>query len=382
LTTTVTSRLSELASLFLKLGITSFGGPAVHIAMMENEVVRRRRWMTHEEFLDQLGASNIIPGPTSTELAIHIGHLRAGWPGLIVAGVCFIVPAVAIVVAIAWAYVKAGQLPATRGVLYGVKPVVIAIVLQALWTLGRAALKTRALVLVGLAAVAAVIAGVNELVVLFVAGAVMALVRIARERPTRIDGTIARAVLPFFAQSAAAATATPFGLWPLFGVFLKIGAVLFGSGYVLLAFLRADLVERLHWLSEQQLLDAIAVGQLTPGPVFTTATFIGYLLGGGAGAAAATVGIFLPAFVFVALSGLFLPRLRRSPTVRATLDGINVASLALMAVVTAQLARSALVDPVTIVLAAVSALLVFRWRVNSAWLVLGGAAVGLLITLM
>jgi len=382
MTDDVTSRLTELARLFLKLGITSFGGPAVHIAMMENEVVRRRRWMTHEEFLDQLGASNIIPGPTSTELAIHIGHLRAGWPGLIVAGVCFIVPAVAIVTAIAWAYVKAGQLPAAQGLLYGVKPVVIAIVLQALWTLGRAALKTRTLVFVGLAAVAAVIAGVNELVVLSVAGAVMALVRIARERPARIDGTIARAVLPFFAQSAATVAATPFGLWPLFGVFLKVGAVLFGSGYVLLAFLRADLVERLHWLSEQQLLDAIAVGQLTPGPVFTTATFVGYLLGGGEGAAVATVGIFLPAFVFVGLSGLFLRRLRRSSIARAALDGINVASLALMAVVTAQLARSALVDPMTIVLAAVSALLVFRWRVNSAWLVLGGAAVGLLATLM
>jgi chromate transporter len=378
----VTSRLRELASLFLKLGITSFGGPAVHIAMMENEVVRRRRWMTHEEFLDQLGASNIIPGPTSTELAIHIGHLRAGWPGLIVAGVCFIVPAVTIVIAIGWAYVKAGQLPAAHGVLYGVKPVVIAIVLQAVWTLGRAALKTRTLVLVGLTAVAAVIAGVNELVVLVVAGAVMSLVRIARERPARIDETIARAVVPFFVQGAATAAATPFGLWPLFGVFLKIGAVLFGSGYVLLAFVRADLVERLHWLSEQQLLDAIAVGQLTPGPVFTTATFIGYLLGGGAGAAVATVGIFLPAFVFVALSGLFLPRLRRSPAARAALDGINVASLALMAVVTAQLARSTLVDPITIVLATVSALLVFRWRVNSAWLVLGGAAVGLLASLM
>jgi len=378
----VISRLSELASLFLKLGITSFGGPAVHIAMMENEVVRRRRWMTHEEFLDQLGASNSIPGPTSTELAIHIGHLRAGWPGLIVAGISFIVPAVAIVTAIAWAYVKAGHLPAAHGIFYGVKPVVIAVVLQALWTLGRAALKTRTLVVVGLAAVAAVFAGVNELVVLFGAGAVMALVRIVQERPARANGTIARTLLPFFVQTAATTTAAPFALWPLFGVFLKIGAVLFGSGYVLLAFLRADLVERLHWLSEQQLLDAIAVGQLTPGPVFTTATFVGYLLGGGPGAAVATIGIFLPAFVFVALSGLFLPRLRRSPIARTALDGINVASLALMAIVTAQLARSALVDPITSVLAAVSALLVFRWRVNSAWLVLGGAAVGLLVTLI
>jgi chromate transporter len=343
--------------------------------MMENEVVRRRRWLTHEEFLDQLGAANIIPGPTSTELAIHVGQLRAGWPGLIVAGVCFIVPAVLIVTAIAWAYVKAGQLPAMRGVLYGVKPVVIAIVVQALWTLARTALKTRTLFVVGLAAVIATIAGVDELVVLFGTGIVMALAHAALDRRSSVGRTIAPLLIPWLSQSAAAT----FSLGTLFGVFLKIGAVLFGSGYVLLAFLRADLVERLHWLSEQQLLDAIAVGQLTPGPVFTTATFVGYLLGGGSGAAVATIGIFLPAFVFVALSGLILPRVRRSPTARAALDGINVASLALMGVVTAQLAHSALIDPVTLALAAVSAVLVFRWRINSAWLVLGGAAIGLLV---
>jgi chromate transporter len=281
-------------------------------------------------------------------------------------------------------------MPAAAGLLYGVKPVVIAVVLQALWGLGRTALKTRGLVALGLAAVVAASAGVHELVILFGAGAIMATCRafMARRVPAA-DRNALSLVAPGLtrlglgrpavaaAATAGVAVATPFGLWPLFGVFLKIGAVLFGSGYVLLAFLRADLVERLHWLTERQLLDAVAVGQVTPGPVFTTATFIGYLLGGGAGATLATLGIFLPAFVFVALSGLILPRLRRSPTAAAVLDGVNVASLALMVAVTWTLARAALVDPLTATLAAVSALLLVRFRVSSAWLVLGGAAIGL-----
>jgi len=360
--------LSELAGLFLKFGTIAFGGPAAHIAMMEDEVVRRRRWLTRDQFLDYVGATNLIPGPNSTELAIHIGHARAGWPGLIVAGACFILPASLIVTAIAWAYERFGALPAVGGVLYGVKPVVIAVVVQALWGLGRAAVKTLTLVALGLAALGAAALGVHELLVLFVAGAGMALIR----RGPRG----AAPALVGFVPAGLAAAATPFGLWSLFGIFVKIGAVLFGSGYVLLAFLRADLVERLGWLSERQLLDAVAVGQVTPGPVFTTATFIGYVLGGGAGAAVATVGIFLPAFVFVALSGPVVPRLRRSPTAAAVLDGVNVASLALMAVVSWQLGQAALVDPLTVVLAAVSAVLLVRYRVNSAWLVVGGALVG------
>jgi chromate transporter len=368
--------LREIALLFLKLGTTAFGGPAAHVAMMEDEVVRRRGWLTREQFLDYLGATNLIPGPNSTELAIHVGHARAGWPGLVVAGACFILPAALIVGAIAWAYVRFGALPAAVGVLRGVKPVVIAVVLQALWSLGRAALRTRALVAIGVAAVVAAALGVHELLVLVAAGVAAALVRgVALRRSTALS-------VAALGGPTAALGAVPFGLGPLFLVFLKIGAVLFGSGYVLLAFLRADLVQRLHWLTERQLLDAVAVGQVTPGPVFTTATFVGYVLGGAPGAAVATLGIFLPAFVFVAASGPLVPRLRRSPAAAAVLDGVNVGSLALMAVVTWQLARAALVDPLTIAAAVVSAVLLFRFRVNSAWLVLAGAAVGLVAELL
>jgi chromate transporter len=374
----VRTSLREIALLFLKLGTIAFGGPAAHIAMMEDEVVRRRRWLTHEEFLDYLGATNLIPGPNSTELAIHIGHARAGWPGLLVAGACFILPATLIVGAIAWAYVRFGALPAAVGILYGVKPVVIAVVVQALLGLGRAALKTRGLILLGVVAVVAASVGVNELVILFGAGAVMVAARgIGGELRSQATGAAGLAAASVTAQAGATALAAPFGLWPLFGVFLKIGSVLFGSGYVLLAFLRADFVERLHWLTERQLLDAVAVGQVTPGPVFTTATFIGYVLGGAPGAGVATIGIFLPAFVFVALSGMVLPRIRHSPTARAVLDGVNVASLALMAVVTAQLARAAVVDWTTLVCAVIAAVLLFRWKINSAWLVLAGAAIGM-----
>jgi chromate transporter len=395
----VTNRtsLAELAGLFLKLGTISFGGPAAHIAMMEDEVVRRRHWFTREQFLDYLGATNLIPGPNSTELAIHIGHARAGWPGLLVAGACFILPASLIVGVIAWAYVRFGTVPAVGGVLYGIKPVVIAVVVQALWGLSRTALKTRALMVMGAAAVLAAAVGVHELIILFGSGVIMALTRrtsaVAAQGPASMlplaTRDAAQAVGSTTGQAGSAAIATggatsaaaaPFGLWPLFWVFAKIGAVLFGSGYVLLAFLRADLVERLGWLTERQLLDAVAVGQVTPGPVFTTATFIGYVLGGTPGATAATVGIFLPAFIFVALSGPLVPRLRRSPTAGAVLDGVNVASLALMTVVTWQLGRAALVGPLAIVLAAVSAVLLLRFRANSAWLVLGGALIGVVAT--
>jgi chromate transporter len=367
----------QLAGVFLKLGSTAFGGPAAHIAMMEQEVVRRRAWLSREEFLDLLGATNLIPGPNSTEMAIHIGHRRGGWRGLLVAGVCFIVPAMTIVWALAWAYVRYGRLPELAGVLYGVKPVIIAVVVQALWALGRTALKSRGLVLTAAIALAAALGGLHELVLLFGAGAAVVVAR--RAAATGHRSWVA--LLPPVVVSAAAVTAQPFQLGTLFLVFLKVGAVLFGSGYVLLAFLRAELVVRLGWLTEGQLLDAVAVGQVTPGPVFTTATFVGYLLGGNAGAAVATAGIFLPAFVFVAVSGPLVPRLRRSATAGAFLDGVNVASLALMAAVTWQLARSAVVDAVTVLLAAASALLLLRFEVNSIWLIGGGAAVGLLVGL-
>src|SRR5205809_3125966 len=370
--------LTELAALFLRLGATSFGGPAAHIAMMEDEVVRRRGWLTRADFLDLLGATNLIPGPNSTELAIHIGHRRAGWPGLLVAGACFIVPAMLIVLALAWAYVRFGRLPEAAGLLYGVKPVVIAIVLQALLGLARAAVKSPTLGVAGAAAVAATAAGVHELVVLGAVGMAIALLGWAGERTS--PGRSAPSVGPLAAPIAAAGVATgaaAFGLGPLFLFFLKVGSVLFGSGYVLLAFLRADLVTRWHWLSEGQLLDAIAVGQITPGPLFTTATFVGYVLGGTPGAVVATVGIFLPAFVFVALSGPLVPRIRQSETAGAFLDGVNAASLALMVVVTYQLGRSIVVDFTSLALTVIGVIVLFRFRVNSVWILFGGAVVGL-----
>ena len=371
--------MRDLARLFLKLGATAFGGPAAHIAMMEEEVVRRRGWLTREEFLDLLGATNLIPGPNSTEMAIHVGHRRAGWAGLVVAGACFILPAALLTLAVAWAYVRYGALPQAGGFLYGVKATILAVVLHALWRLGMSAVKTKFLALVCVGAVVANALGAHELLVLLGGGA---LVVLARGAPRRAQAPPAAALalaptLPLLASASTAAA--PFGLAPLFLFFLKTGAVLFGSGYVLLAFLRADLVERWHWLTEQQLLDAIAAGQITPGPVFTTATFIGYLLGGVWGAVLATVGIFLPAFIFVAASGPLVPRLRRSPSAAAFLDGVIVTSLALMGVVAWQLARAAVVDWPSAVLTLASAVLLLRFKLNSVWIVLGGGALGLLI---
>nr|WP_244981743.1 chromate efflux transporter [Corallococcus exercitus] len=359
--------------------MTSFGGPAAHIAMMEDELVRRRQWLPREEFLDLLGATHLIPGPNSTELAIHLGHRRAGWPGLLVAGVCFIVPAMLLTLAAAWAYVRFGTLPQAGALLYGVKPVILAVVLQALWSLGKTALTTWPRVAVAIGAAVASALGANELLILALAGGSLAGWSHFRASPAS-RSALTLTPFAFNGVTAIAATAaTPFSLGGLFLFFLKVGSVLFGSGYVLLAFLRADLVEHWGWLTEAQLLDAVAVGQFTPGPVFTTATFIGYLVGGTPGAGLATLGIFLPAFVFVALSGPLVPRLRKSRTAGAVLDGVNAASLALMAVVTWQLGRAALVDGWTVALAVAGAALLLRWRVNSAWLVLGGAAAGLLL---
>jgi chromate transporter len=364
--------LPELAALFARLGTTAFGGPAAHIALMHDEVVRRRRWLTEEHFLDLLSATNLIPGPNSTELAIHIGWQRRGWAGLIVAGVAFIVPAMAITGGFAWAYVRFGAVPAVGWLLYGVKPVILGVVVQAIAGLGPKAARTTGLrVLAGLAALFVAL-GVHELVVLLAAGAsAHALARVPR-KPT--DGA-ASLILPL-APAAAVGVAGVVTLPALFWVFLKTGAVLFGSGYVLLAFLRADLVERLGWLTEAQLLDAVAVGQITPGPVFTTATFVGYLLAGVSGALVATLGIFLPAFVLVALSGPLVPRLRASPGAAAFLDGVNAASLALMAVVTVQLGRAALTDIPTVCLGVVGAFLLLWFRLNSTWVILGGGVAG------
>ena len=363
--------LGELAVFFLRLGVTAFGGPAAHIAMMESMLVRERRWLSREKFLDLLGAANLLPGPTSTELAIYIGYQKAGFAGLLLGGGCFILPAALLTLALAWAYVRLGSLPPAAGVLYGIKPVIIVVIAEALWHLGRTALKTWLLALVGLVATAAALLGANPLAILLAAGAAMVTMRLAQRKragPEMFFGC------SLFAGAGASATV---GLLPIFLAFAKIGAVVFGSGYVLLAFLRADLVDNFHWLSEAQLLDAIAVGQFTPGPVFTTATFIGYLLAGVPGAIVATLGIFAPAFALVAISGPIIPRLRRSPAAGAFLDGINAAALGLIAAVGWQLGRAALVDVMTVVIAMVSALLLLRFRVNSAWLVLGGALAGL-----
>lgn len=392
--------LGELARLFLRLGTTAFGGPAAHVAMMEDEVVRRRGWLSREEFLDLVGASQLIPGPNSTELAIHIGYRRAGVPGLLVAGVCFILPAMALVWLVAWAYVTYGTLPQVGGLLAGVKPVVLAVVVQALWGFGRTALTSAVTLAVAVTAGIAVALGVHELIVLLAAAALTVIdARVTRggnlwERtgsrsvapPWLVSQSGATAVATSGATAAATAAATTVAipalavvsLGKLFLVFLKAGALLFGSGYVLLAFLRTDLVVRLGWLTESQLLDAIAVGQFTPGPVFTTATFVGYLLAGNTGALLATIGIFLPAFVFVALTAPVLARLRTDATLRSALDGLNAASLALMAVVCAPLAREAFARPwLAAALFAVSYAALVRWRVNSACLVLAGAIVGL-----
>ncbi|MBZ5708140.1 chromate efflux transporter [Nannocystis pusilla] len=364
--------LLELGVLFARLGVTAFGGPAAHIAMMQDEVVNRRKWLTEARFLDLLGATNLIPGPNSTEMAIHIGWERRRWAGLAVAGLAFIVPATAITGVFAWAYVRFGAVPAVGWLLYGVKPVILGVVVQALLGLAPRAARTTGLRVLAGAAALLVVLGAHEVAVLFAAG-VAALVASTAARG-RSAGP-ASLILPL-APAVATGVAHGVTLPGLFAVFAKTGAVLFGSGYVLLAFLRADLVERLGWLTEAQLLDAVAVGQITPGPVFTTATFIGYVLAGASGALVATAGIFLPAFVFVALSGPLVPRLRASPASAAFLDGVNVASLALMAVVTLELGRAALVDVPSAGLAVASGLLLVRFKVNSTWLILGGAAAG------
>jgi chromate transporter len=390
--------LAEVASLFLKLGLTAFGGPAAHIAMMHDETVTRRKWLSDEEFLDLVGATNMIPGPNSTEMAIHIGFLRAGWPGLVVGGACFILPAMLIVLALAWVYVRYGAYPQSGWLLYGIKPVVIAMIVQALWVLGKKAIRGPLAALAALAVLALYFAGVNEIVLLFGGGlGVMFISNLGRlgkrpmaaslfgpkivlhERCNALQKCVAPEwFVPLGGAILGSGTAVPFSLPVLFVTFLKIGAVLYGSGYVLLAFLRADFVAHLGWLTDQQLLDAVAIGQVTPGPLFTTATFIGYVLGGAPGALLATLGIFLPSFIFVAISNPLIPRMRKSAWVSGLLDGVNVASLGLMAAVTWQLGRASLIDPLTILVTFISLVLLMRFKVNSTWLIGGGAIIGLL----
>jgi chromate transporter len=368
-------RLLEVIGVFLRLGFTAFGGPAAHIAMMREEMVQRRGWVSPEQFMDLIGIANLIPGPTSTEVAIYLGYLRAGWPGLLLAGVCFITPAMLIVLALAWAYVTYGSLPQVDWLFYGIQPVVVAIVAYAIYSLGRSIFKHWWAIVAGAVVVILYVLGVNALVLLLGAALVIGLSKLAASRVNaerKVTGFL------LFPLGLLAGAAVPVTLGTLFLTFLKFGAVVYGSGYVLLAFLRTDLVQNLGWLTDRQLLDAVAVGQFTPGPVFTTATFIGYVLAGVPGALVATLGIFMPSFVFIALVHPVASRLRHSPIASALLDGVNIAAIGLMAGVLLQLGQHALVDVLTWVIAGATLLILVRFKVNSVWLIIAGAVIGLL----
>jgi chromate transporter len=370
------ARLLEVARVFLKLGTTGFGGPAAHIGMMRDEVVRRRKWLSDQEFLDLLGAANLIPGPNSTEMTIMLGAQRAGWRGLIIGGACFILPAMLIVTAFGWLYVNYGSLPQMEWLLYGVKPVMVAIIAQAVWELGKRAVKGPLTLTVGAIVLLLYALGVAE-IPLLIAGGVLVMLIQNRSR-LRWRGIAPVAILFGGSLTPIAQAATPFSYPQLFWSFFKIGAVLYGSGYVLIAFMQGEFVQKLGWLTNQQLLDAIVVGQITPGPLFTSATFVGYILGGTPGAVIATFAIFLPAFILVAIVRPFVPRLRKSPWLGALLDGVNVVSLALVVGVTVGLGRASLIDPLTIAIAALALVILLRFKINSTWLVLGGALLGFL----
>jgi chromate transporter len=368
--------LAEVAKQFLLLGFIAYGGPAAHVAMMEQEFVHRRGWLTRERFLDLVGAVSLLPGPSSTELAIYLGEIRAGLAGLIVAGACFILPAAFLVTALAWGYLKFGTLPQVAGLLFGIKPVVVALIAQAVWNLGKTALRNALLAALAIVVVVLAMVGVHAALLLIGAGLFWMVLREGR----RLAGD--RAALGAWIGTGSSGATGALGTLPIFFYFLKIGAVLVGSGYVLLPVLRSDLVLKLHWLTESQLLDAVAVSQATPGPFFTVATFIGFLLASWKGATLATLGMFLPAFVYVGITSGFLPKLRKSPLAGAFLDGVNAAAVALMAFVGWQFGRAALVRVPAIILAVLSAVLVFRYKINSTWVVLGGAASGIVLRLL
>lgn len=371
------ARLLELTRLFLKLGIIGFGGPAAHIAMLEDEVVARRRWLTREHFLDLVGATNLIPGPNSTEMTMHVGYQRAGWPGLIVAGISFILPAVLVTGLLAWFYVRFGALPQVEPFFFGVKPAVLAIILAAVWRLGRTAARNWRLLAIGLAVAAGVLLGLNEVLALLLGGV---LGMLWLRQSAALLGLLAPGLglaWPGFVVAANDAVS----LWQLGGFFLLIGSVLYGSGYVLIAFLEGGLVDRFGWLTQQQLLDAIAIGQFTPGPVLSTATFIGYVIAGWPGAVVSTIGIFLPSFFFVAALNPWVPRLRRSPWTAAFLDAVNVSSVGLMAAVLIKLGLATLTSWPAAVIALLAGVAALHWRLNAVWLVLGGALIGWLLTL-
>jgi chromate transporter len=371
--------LREVAAFFLKLGFLAYGGAAGHIAMMRRELVDRRKWISEQDFLDLFGIMNLIPGPSSTETVIAMGYWRAGWPALILAGVFFILPAMLMILALSWAYVRYGTLPAAQWILYGVNPIVISIIADALWSLGRAALKNVWLTLMAIVALVLYFSGVSVVAIILVAAALTAAFAYSKSK----SGNPTIAVLPMLGMgvgaAAAASSAIPFSMARLFLTFLKIGAVAYGSGYVLLAFMHADFVTHLHWLTEKQLLDAIAAGQITPGPVFASATFVGYLTGGLKGALLATLGMFLPSFVFIAILFPFIPKLKGSAGARTFLDGINAVTVGLMAAVSWQLARGAILDAFTTAEAVIGFVILRRYQINSAWLILGGLIAGIAI---
>jgi chromate transporter len=374
-------RLREVGALFLKLGCISFGGPAAHIALMEEEVVTRRRWMSRQHFLDLVGATNLIPGPNSTEMTMHCGRERGGVPGLFVAGLAFILPAAIVTGILAHLYVSFGQLPQVEPFLRGIKPAILAVILGAVYKLGRRAVSGPGLALIGAAALLAALAGVGEVLVVLAAGAAAVVWRVGRLAATSARASAFALVLALAPGGAGAAAAAEVAPLKLFLVLLKIGSVLFGSGYVLVAYLDGELVESLGWLTRAELLDAVAVGQFTPGPVLSTATFVGYQIDGLRGAVVATCGIFLPSFVFVVLLNPLVPRLRRSPSAGALLDGVNVGAVAVMLAVTVELGLDVLVSwqPWLIALLGAAAVL-GPWRLHPAWLVGGGALLGALLS--
>lgn len=364
--------LAEVARVFFRLGCIGFGGPAVHIAMMEEQVVRKRNWISADHFLDLVGTTNLIPGPNSTEMTMHCGHERAGWRGLVVAGACFIVPAVLITSVLAWAYQRYGSLPQVQPFLYGIKPAIIAVVVALMISLGKKAVKSTVLAFIGVLALLLTLGGMNEIYVLFGAGLTGLLLHLWRRRA--VNG-FAPLILLAMVQNPKAIDD-----WKLFWIFLKIGSILYGSGYILFGFLDAELVAK-GLLSKQQLIDAVAVGQFTPGPVFSAATFVGWQLGGPAGAIAATVGIFLPSFLFVAFLNPLVPRLRKSAVMSAFLDTVNVASVAIILAVAIEMGKETLAGWRTIVIALAGFVITFYFKkLNTAFIVIGGAALGYLLS--
>ena len=370
------TRLIPLVLSFLKLGFTAFGGPAAAYGMMRQEFVVKKKWVTEDTFLDFLGVANLVPGPNATELAILIGFTHAGWPGMILAGVCYILPSMLTVLVFAWAYVQFGALPQLEGMLYGIKPVVVAIIISAMWGMLKPRRKDYPGLGVVLVVFVAYLLGVNPILLLLGGGVLMGLIKYGKRSGNVLPLFLIWLYEPIRVLQETTQT-THFSLARLFWVFLKAGALMFGSGYVLLAFIHDDLVVSLGWLTEGQLVDAIAIGQVTPGPLSTTATFVGYLLGGVPAAILATVAMFLPSFIFVGVIYFAVTKLRESEQFTGLIDGINFAALGLMAGVTWDIAGTALVDPVTIGIALVALVLLLRYELGAPWLILGGAAVGL-----